>query len=335
MLFVALLAPAYMAQNGNHFMYGELASSGGDGSVLMIDRAEIQETFGSQNQMVVLLNKKYSEEQEIKIATKLADIDNVSMVQSYAVIKDAMGEMPIPDFLKNQFIGKNDYRMIMLVVDTGEVGEEDAAAFKVVDDVKSTMANELDNGYYVIGNSVVAKDLKVINQQDYALSTGLALLFIFIILLFTFKGLILPLILALLIQGSIWYAMTIPAFAGMTIVFLGYLIVSCFQMGCTIDYGILLSNNYLNYRKDNDKLTACKLAFKNSFSAITLSAAILMTVGYVVGLAGSIPATSNIGLLLGIGATVSYVSMTFILPLFLVLFDKLIMWTTIKTKKSK
>ena len=335
-LFVALLAPAYMAQNNNHFMYGELASSGGDGSTLMVDRAEIQETFGSQNQMVVLINKEYSYEEEKALADKLAKVENVGMVQSMAVIEGALPEgMQVPGFLKAQFIGKHDYRMIMLIIDNGEVGEEDPSAFKVVDDVKKIVSEELDGGYYVIGNSVVAEDLKVINQKDYTLSTGLALLFIFIILLFTFKGLILPLILALLIQGSIWYAMTIPAFSGMTIVFLGYLIVSCFQMGCTIDYGILFSNNYLNYRKDNDKLTACKLAFKNSIGAISLSAAILMTVGYVVGIAGSIPATSNIGLLLGIGATVSYIAMTYILPLFLVLFDKPIRLTTLKFKSKK
>ena len=106
-------------------------------------------------------------------------------------------------------------------------------------------------------------------------------------------------------------------------------------MGCTIDYGILFSNNYLRNRETEDKFTSVKLAFKSSVGAISLSAAILMTVGYVVGIAGSIPATSNIGLLLGIGATVSYFVMTFLLPLFLVLFDKPIRKTTIRFKKKE
>ncbi len=330
-LFIAVLAPAFFAQSGNHFMYGELASSGGDGSTLMIDRANIESVFGSQNSVVVLLNKKH-EDKELEIANELMKVDKVLAAQCMSVIENALNGMPIPQFMENQFIGKNDYRMIVLAVDTGE---EDEAAFKAVDDIRAVMKTQLDDGYYLIGNTVVAEELKAINNKDYTITTSLALLFIFIILLITFKGLVLPLILALLIQGSIWIAMTIPYFANMPIVFLGYLIVSCFQMGCTIDYGILFSNNYLRNRETEDKFTSVKLAFKSSVGAISLSAAILMTVGYVVGIAGSIPATSNIGLLLGIGATVSYFVMTFLLPLFLVLFDKPIRKTTIRFKKKE
>lgn len=330
-LFIAVLAPAFFAQSGNHFMYGELASSGGDGSTLMIDRANIESVFGSQNSVVVLLNKKH-EDKELEIANELMKVDKVLSAQCMSVIENALIGMPIPQFMENQFVGKKDYRMIVLAVDTGE---EDEAAFKAVSDIRAVMKTQLDDGYYLIGNSVVAEELKVINNKDYTVTTSLALLFIFIILLITFKGLVLPLILALLIQGSIWIAMTIPYFANMPIVFLGYLIVSCFQMGCTIDYGILFSNNYLRYRETEDKFTAIKHAFKSSVGAISLSAAILMTVGYVVGIAGSIPATSNIGLLLGIGATVSYFVMTFLLPLFLVLLDKPIRKTTVRFKKKE
>ena len=331
-LFVAMLAPAYFVQANNEFMYGELNSSGGNGSVLMEDRNAIEELFGSQNAMVVLIKNEYANI-ELELSNKLANIDNIDMVQSLAVVEEQMQGtgMPIPSFLRNQFVGKN-YHMIMLIVNSGE---EDATAFKAVDDIKQVVKETIPDktGYEIVGNSIVAQELKVINNKDYTLSTSLALLFIFIILLFTFKGLVLPIVLAILIQGSIWFAMTIPAFADIPIVFLGYLIVSCFQMGCTIDYGILFSNNYLKYRQDNDKLTACKLAFKSSVGAISLSAIILMTVGYIIGIAGSIPATSMLGLLLGIGATVSYFSMTYILPLFLVLLDKPILKTTLNCKK--
>ncbi len=328
-IFIALLAPAFFWQNSNHFMYGELASSGGDGSTLMIDRANIEEVFGSQNNVVALLENKH-EGKELMLAKKLQEVDKVVSVQCMSVIEEALCEMPIPDFMTKQFIGKN-YRMIVMQVDTGE---EDEAAFKTVDSIREIMKTELDGGYYLIGNSVVAEELKVINNKDYTVTTTHALIFIFIILLITFKGLVLPLILAMLIQGSIWLAMTIPAFANMPIVFLGYLIVSCFQMGCTIDYGILFSNNYLRNRETMDKFDAIRVAFKSSVGAISLSAAILMTVGYVVGMAGSIPATSNIGLLLGIGATVSYFVMTFLLPLFLVLLDAPIRKTMLKPGKK-
>ncbi len=331
-LFIALLAPAFMVQNNNHFMYGEMSSSGGPGSTLFTDRDEIEAVFGSQNNIVVLLKNEH-QDKEINIVHSLEKAAHVGegKVQSFEIIKDSLGDLPVPDFMKSQFVGKN-YRMIIMTVDSAE---EDDAAFEAVDSITNIMKEQnIEGDYYIIGNSVVAKELRVINKTDYTITTSLALTFIFVILLFTFKGLVLPLILALLIQGSIWFAMTIPAFSNMPLVFLGYLIVSCFQMGCTIDYGILFSNNYLRFRETEDKLTACKHAFKASIGAVSLSAAILMTVGYVVGIAGSIPATSNIGLLLGIGATVSYISMTYLLPLFLVLLDKPILATTLKLKRK-
>lgn len=328
LLFILALAPAYIAQSGNEFMYGELASSGGDGSVLMIDRQAIEDVFGSQNNIVVMLDRKY-QSREAALTSKLNNVDNVSSAQSYSTVAAALGDMPVPTFMADQFLSE-DYSLIVLTVDTGE---EDREAFNTVDDIRSLMAGELDDGYYILGNSVSSEELKTINNKDYTITTSLALTFIFIILLLTFRGLVLPLILAVLIQGSIWFAMTVPAFANMQIVFLGYLIVSCFQMGCTIDYGILFSNNYLEARKTNDKFTACKSAFKSSVGAISLSALILMTVGYTVGMGGSIPSTSNIGLLLGMGATVSYIAMTYLLPLFLVLLDKPISATTLRFKK--
>ena len=58
-------------------------------------------------------------------------------------------------------------------------------------------------------------------------------------------------------------------------------------------------------------------------------------VGFAVGLVGSIPATSNIGLLLGLGTIVSYLTMTFVLPLLLVLFDKPIRATTLRRKRRR
>ena len=60
-------------------------------------------------------------------------------------------------------------------------------------------------------------------------------------------------------------------------------------MGCTIDYGILLSTNYTNYRQTLNKFDAAKAAFKSSIGAISLSASILTMVGFAVGLVGSIP----------------------------------------------
>lgn len=328
-VFLVLMIPSYFLQSQNNFMYGELASAGGEGSMLVNDRIAIEETFGSQNNLVVLISREY-EDQELSLTQKLSELDFVSSAQSYSLVAD-MANGTVPSYMDAQFRSEN-YTRIILVIDTEEESEE---AFAAVETVRAAVAEELSGGYYLMGSTVSTQELKTVNQTDYTRSTTLAMIFIFLILLVSTRSLVLPLLLAVLIQGSIWINMAIPALANMTIVFLGYLFVSCFQMGCTIDYGILLSTNYTNYRQTLNKFDAAKAAFKSSIGAISLSASILTMVGFAVGLVGSIPATSNIGLLLGLGTIVSYLTMTFVLPLLLVLFDKPIRATTLRRKRRR
>ena len=43
--------------------------------------------------------------------------------------------------------------------------------------------------------------------------------------------------------------MTIPYIIGDSMVYIGYIIVSCLQLGATIDYSILMTNNYMEFRE--------------------------------------------------------------------------------------
>lgn len=327
-IFIALIIPSFIAQSNNTFLYGELASAGGEGSPILIDRTEVENTFGSQNNVVVLLNKTHMDK-ELSLSNKLSKLEKVSSVQSYSLITSLSGGI-VPDFMEKQFISEN-YTRIILVIDTDE---ESDVAFAVVDNIRNTIDEVITDGYYLMGSSVSTQELKLINQADYTLATTLALIFIMIILIINTKSLVLPLLLALVIQSSIWINLAIPFLLGQPLVFLGYLIVSCFQMGCTIDYGILLSSNYTEFRKSFNKVEAAKKAFLASFGSIALSASILMLVGFVMGIVGSTPATSMIGLFLGTGTLVSFILMTFILPMLLVLFDKPISLTTLKLNKK-
>ena len=54
--------------------------------------------------------------------------------------------------------------------------------------------------------------------------------------------------------SSIWPCLT---WQGDTMVFMGYIIVSSIQLGATVDYSILLTNNYVSCRKSLEKKEAC------------------------------------------------------------------------------
>ena len=102
--------------------------------------------------------------------------------------------------------------------------------------------------------------LKVLQQfydipinKDYNIVNALSICLVMLILLITFKSFLLPILLIIVIEGGIFINMSRPYYTGKSMMFLGYLIVSSIELGATIDYAILMTNNYLDARKENDK----------------------------------------------------------------------------------
>jgi predicted RND superfamily exporter protein len=328
-VFALLIVPAFFAQSNNNFMYGELASSGGEGSVLQTDREAIVAAFGSQNTAVVLFKNEFADK-ESALSIKLQALENVKSVQSYAIVLSLGGE-EAANLSKGNFVGDR-FRRIIITLDTDEESDE---AFALASKIRKTVGEEFadeegNENYYILGGTLSTQELKKINIDDFNLVSILTLVFIMVILLVTFRGLILPLILGVVIQSSIWFGMAVPFLLSEPLVFLGYLVVSCVQMGATIDYGILLSSHYTENRKTMDKFEAAKRAFMSSIGPVTTSASILAMVGFSVAISGLTAVTSALGMLLGRGTVISYFMMMFVLPEILLLLDKPIKLTTLK-----
>jgi hypothetical protein len=96
-------------------------------------------------------------------------------------------------------------------------------------------------------------------------------------------------------------------------------------MGATIDYGILLSDQYRSRRAEGlaprEALTA---ALKKALPTILTSGIILIVAGFAVGKVCTIYYISSIGLLVSRGALVSTLLMLTFLPSLLLLCDRFI-----------
>ena len=108
---------------------------------------------------------------------------------------------------------------------------------------------------------------------------------------------------------------------------MGYVIVSCLQLGATIDYSIVMTHHYQLHRENHDKRTASELATKDSCLPILISGLILSVAGYGVYMLSSITAIMDLGHLIGRGALLSILLVIGILPNLFVWFDKPIMAT--------
>lgn len=154
-----------------------------------------------------------------------------------------------------------------------------------------------------------------------------------LIIAITFKSVFMPVLLTLLIQGAIWVTMGISTMTGNEIFFICYMVVMCVQMGATIDYGILLTNNYINNRKQQDMKTAMSQAMSSSISTILTSGSILVLATLIIGLVSKVSIVADLGLLLSsCGCLISILMILGVLPQCLMICDRVIKKTSIKTK---
>lgn len=173
------------------------------------------------------------------------------------------------------------------------------------------------------------EDLKTTITQDNTKVNFLAIAFVFCILLVNFKSLSLPVILTLVIESSIWINLGIPYFRGQTLFYIGYLIISTVQLGATIDYAILFSDRYMDFRKTFPKKEAAFMTLRTCTISILTSAAVLTLAGVILGKVSTNGVLSQLGILIGRGAALSFVLVIFVLPTLLILFDGVIRRTTL------
>ena len=216
-----------------------------------------------------------------------------------------------------------------------KTSSESELAFNSIETIRNIVSKYYGDNYEMTGVIPITMNIRDVVNKDYNVVNLLSIAMVLLILLFTFRSKVLPLVLIVVIESGIFINMAIPYFTGKSMMFLGYLIVSSIQLGATIDYAILFTNNYMDERKTHDKKEASMLAVKRSIPSILTSGGILTCAAYLIKFNSSINAISEIGELIGRGTLLSMFLVIFFLPHVLTFFDSLIYKSTIKADRIK
>lgn len=312
-----LIVPCYLAQARSNFIYGM-----GEANAAMKlgqDSRKINEVFG-QSTSVVLLVPKGDMAKELLLSRELEKMDHVNSVVSYAV---SVGSTIPPGYLDSRILDNfysEHYARIVVDTDTKEEGKE---AFDLVSKIRKT-AGSYYSEYYSCGQSTNLYDMKQVVSSDTKLVNGIAIAAIALVLFLTFKSLLIPVILLFIIEAAIWINLSVPYFAGNSLVYIGFLVINTVQLGATIDYAIFITSNYMNRRKEMGKKEAITGVLNRNLIAIMTSALILASAGFCLKLTSSNPIVAELGLLLGRGTFLSLAMVAVILPMLLLLLDKAI-----------
>lgn len=324
-LVILILPVSFLGQMKNDFFYGGSQVYSTQATQMGRDMEAIDKMFGSSNP-VVLMVPKGDMEKEIAMNEELKKLDCVTSVVSYV---NSVGNAIPSSFLPSETVSRLYSAHYSRFVITMEAEEKDPDWYEKVNDIRNIGEKYYGDKIQYAGDLVSTEDLKTTITQDNAKVNFLAIAFVFCILLVNFKSLSLPVILTLVIESSIWINLGIPYFRGQTLFYIGYLIISTVQLGATIDYAILFSNRYMDFRKTLPKKEAAFMTLRTCTISILTSAAVLTLAGVILGKVSTNGVLSQLGILIGRGAALSFVLVIFVLPTLLILFDGVIRRTTL------
>lgn len=326
-LAVLLLIPCYIAQGKNDFLYGSSRVYSTNETQMGRDLLAIEDEYGPSNPLVILVPKgDISKEQQLNDALK-ADPDVTSVISYVNTVGASIPEDFVPEESLSQLYSEH-YSRFVVSLDTEEV--EDGWADKV-DELHTICEKYYGDEALIAGDLASTEDLKDTITVDNTRVNILAILFVFVILVLNFKSVSIPVILTLVIELSIWINLSVPYLQSTTLHYIGYLIISSVQLGATIDYAILLTGRYMDERKTKKRKDAAIESIRACVLSLFTSAIILTIAGSVLGAISTNLVLSQLGILVGRGAVISFILVLFVLPALLMIFDRLIEKTTAKT----
>ena len=330
-IFLILLLPAYLSQKHTSVYY-KLDTSIPDDYNYSIVSKKLKEEYGLISQSMILVDAKLSDNEINNMINEIDELNGIDSVIStnlfnkYGISKDIL-----PSKIKKVFETDN-YKLILInsnyEIASDELNNQIAKINPII--------KKYDKNAILAGEGPLMNDLVEITAIDFRNVNYVSIGVIFLIMFFVLKSISLPFLLVLSIEFAIFINMGVPYWHGTSIPFVSSIVIGTIQLGATIDYAILLTTKYLEERaNDRDKLTSMENALSSSVSSIFVSAMCFFGATIAVFAVSQIDMIGSLCLLMARGAIISMLVVMFIVPSVLLMFDKLIIKTTLGFKKGK
>lgn len=305
---------------------------------------EFSEVFSLDYDVAQLLYNAYLVQDQKYGALLSVDNMKVPLFDMFCFIQDTMDEsglvlngemedveelLELLDMARTQ-LQTDEYSRMVVYLNLPLEGEE---TFAFIDKIHEITDPYYTEGVYIVGTSTNSRDFAEAFKTDNIVISVLSVVFVVAVLIFTFRSVGLPVLLIIIIQGSIWINFSFQTLSGKPLIFLGALIVSALQMGANIDYAIVMSSHFREARRSLTSKEAIIHAINKAFPTVMTSGLIMSSSGFLIGIISNHPIIASMGTALGRGTVVSMILVLFVLPCILVMGEKVTERTTFKLKK--
>lgn len=316
-IFICLIIPAFIGSNSNSYYFGSSHIFGNETRIGK-DTEKIEEVFGKSDTYVLMFpkNETVTEGKLLDELEALPQINSITALQK--MIGSAIPASSIPGELLEK-LQSEKYDRIVMNVSADYEGKE---TFALVKRIRKIAEQYYPDEYYLAGEGVSTYDLMDTITADMMKVNLLAIGAVFIVLLFTMKSFILPIILVLTIETAIWLNLAVSYVSGNPIFYIAYLIISSIQLGATVDYAILFTERYKENRQTLNKKESIVETVSNVTVSVLTSGITMATVGgTLLGIFSTHRLLSQLGYFLGRRTVFSMIAVLFVLPCFLYLSD--------------
>lgn len=323
-LFIVLLIPAVILA-ANVRQYYNLSGSLPDDLDSVIALNTLKKEFNMTTSHFIVVDDGLSSKDLTEMEAKIQEVDGVNSLLAYNLfVGSSIPDDILPDSL-NSIVKQGGYQLMLAN------SQYEAATDKSNEQVEkiTSIVKEYDPTGYVTGEGALYNDMIEITRTDFTVTNIISILAIFILIAVIFKSISIPVILIGSIELAILINESISTVLGTSIPFIAPTMISCVQLGATVDYAILLTSRFKEeLAAGYDKLTAIKKAANESMRSVFQSAVVFFLATFGVYVVCRISIVKELCAMLSRGAIISALVILFLLTPILLICENIISKTT-------
>ena len=330
-IFILLFIPAYYAQS-HAGIYYKLDESLPRDLPSIVGNTKLKDEFDMATSHFILLRDDVSAADMNEMEQKLEDVPGITSILSYhSLLGTGIPDFFIPDEVKDML--KQDGLQMMMVNSSCETASDEAAQQLAA---MTEIVKAYDPDAMITGEAAMTNDLIETTAVDFQVTNYISIIAIFVLVMIVFKSISIPVVLVAAIELAIFLNQGVPYFTGTEVPFVAPTVISCIQLGATVDYAILMTSRFQEeLQAGKDRHEAALIAATSSDASIITSALVLFCATLGVSFVTSIDLIGAICIMLARGAIISAVVSIFVLPALLCVCEPVFNKTTLYWRKAK
>lgn len=332
-IFVLLFIPAYYAQS-HAGIYYKLDESLPRDLPSIVSNEKLKNDFDMATSHFIVLRDDLNPAEMSDIENRMEEVKGVTSVVSYhKMLGTGIPDFFIPNEVKDM-LKQGGYQLMM--VNSSYSPATDAVSAQL--DEMTAILKQYDENAMITGEGAMYRDLIDTTAVDFVVANYLSIACIFIIVAWAFKSITVPAVLVATIELAIFLNQGFSYFSGASTPFIAPTIISCVQLGATVDYAILMTSRFQEeLQSGKNRKEAIRIAADSADASIITSALVMFCATLGVSFVSSIDLIGAICIMLARGALISACICLFVMPAVLYVCEPMFNKTTLhwRTEQPK